>query len=69
MKLCIANVRGLSDPRQRSVTLSNLKKFDADVNILTETKLSRNDELSVRLAWGQHTDNVSAHMDPNNGHL
>ena len=63
MKIVVANCRGISNSRARRLFFGKLRELQADVYMLTETKLLSEDITSMRLAWGQYQDQINAFID------
>ena len=67
MKIVVANCRGISNVRVRRQFFGKLRELQADIYMLTETKLLSEDITSMRMAWGQYQDQINVFTDCDDG--
>ena len=63
MKIVVANCRGISNVRARHHFFGKLQELQADIYMLTETKLLSEDITSIRMAWGKYQDQINTFID------
>ena len=65
MKIILANSRGISNKQARRQFFRRLTEEQADILMLSETKLLTEDLTAVRMAWGQYQDQIATYIDCN----
>ena len=69
MKIVVANSRGISSVQACRFFFGKLREQQADIIMLTETKLLTEDLTPVRMAWEQFQDQVNLFIDCNDDAL